>query len=243
MPTFIKIIYVILFLALAFQPHFSRHIGAVPKPYIESLVTVIIVAIAYLIFHLHRRQIHKQVDQIKVYDKRVSELQHQAFYDPLTGLPNRLLLKDRIVTAISSAKRYNQQVAILFLDLDRFKIINDTFGHKVGDLLLQEVGKRLQRHVREIDTVTRLGGDEFVVVLNEQNSPEGVIKVVESIMETLNRSYLIEGLEIATSASIGITVYPQHGQDQDLLLKRADETLYKVKKQGGKNYQFYNIIL
>jgi len=211
-----------------------------PRPFVESLVTVVIIGLAYLIFYMHRRQIHKQIDQLNVYDKQVSELQHQAFHDPLTGLPNRLLLKDRIATAVSRAKRYNQQVAVLFTDLDKFKMINDTYGHKIGDMLLQEVGQRLQQHIREIDTVARLGGDEFVVVLNEQSSKEDITKVVESMLEILNRPYRIQETELAVSASVGIAVYPDHGRDQDLLLKRADETLYEVKKQGGKNYKVYD---
>jgi diguanylate cyclase len=239
MSFFTKTIYALLFLALLFQPHFAKHIGIIPKPYVESVITAAILGIAYMTYYLNKRQVRKQADRLKVYDRRISELKHTAFHDSLTGLPNRLLLKDRIAAAISRAKRYNQQVAVLFMDLDKFKYINDAFGHKIGDLLLKEVARRLSENIRGIDTVARLGGDEFVIVLNEVNSLGNVITITDNIMLNLQPPYRLEHAELPISASIGISLYPDHGEHEDLLLKNADHALYQVKRSGGKNYQFY----
>lgn len=239
MSRFTKIIYTILFLTLLLQPHFAPHIGFVPKPFIESLVTVFILSLAALTYYLHRRLIRKQADRLKIYDEQVVYLKDQAFHDPLTGLPNRLLLKDRIVTSLSRAERYGEKVAILFMDIDKFKYINDTLGHKVGDLLLKEVGQRLKQHMRGADTVARLGGDEFVVVAGELQSKDAAEKLAESILQTLRQPYRFKETELSVSASIGISVYPEHGRHEDILLKLADDTLYKVKEQGGSNYLIY----
>jgi len=172
--------------------------------------------------------------------KRFEEqLLHIAHYDTLTELPNRLLFYDRLKQAIAQAERSQWDVGVLFIDLDRFKILNDTLGHGTGDELLRQVSTRLNATVRIGDTVGRLGGDEFAVILAELNNPEDAHIVSQKIMQAFKQSFALNGREVFVTASIGITVFPADGQDPDTLIKNADTAMYRAKGQGRDNIQFY----
>jgi diguanylate cyclase (GGDEF)-like protein/PAS domain S-box-containing protein len=167
------------------------------------------------------------------------EIQSLAYLDTLTGLPNRILLQDRLSEALIRAEREAHLVGVLFLDLDRFKPINDTLGHAVGDLLLKSVSDRLRECVRKSDTVARLGGDEFVVVLMSVHRELDTTLVAQDILDRLAQPFDIEGRDISTSASIGIAVYPRDARDASTLLKNADMAMYVAKDRGRNTYQFY----
>ncbi|NPU84972.1 MAG: diguanylate cyclase [Syntrophaceae bacterium] len=160
-------------------------------------------------------------------------VRHLAYHDPLTGLPNRALLQDRVETALAVAVRAKRQAALLVLDLDRFKEVNDTFGHALGDQLLTEVAGRLRQAVRESDTVARLGGDEFVVFLPEIGGDKAALRVAEKILESFTKDFVLEGHSIHSSTSIGIAYYPEDGKDCKTLLRKADEAMYRAKEEGG----------
>ena len=164
---------------------------------------------------------------------------HLANHDALTGLPNRRLLIDRLGQALALAHRERQHVAILFMDLDRFKTINDSLGHMVGDALLQTVAQRLSEILREGDTVSRLGGDEFVVVLPNLDRPKDAERVALKLVEALARPFEPGGHELRVSASIGISLFPEDGTDTESLLRNADSAMYHAKDMGRNNYQFF----
>ncbi len=166
-------------------------------------------------------------------------LRQLAEYDALTGLPNRVLLLDRMSSAIENARRHNQHLAVLFIDLDRFKNINDSLGHAVGDALLRQVARRLGDVVRSCDTVSRLGGDEFVVLLTELDSAARAGSVARKVLKTLATAYDLDGHELTVTPSIGITVFPDDGENRDLLLKNADAAMYHAKESGRNNYHFF----
>jgi len=164
-------------------------------------------------------------------------LQHIARHDPLTDLPNRDLFHDRLQTSLLWAQRNQTPLALLYLDLDKFKQVNDTLGHPVGDLLLQEVAQRLRQCVRESDTVGRIGGDEFLVLLNGIPLPEHALLVAEKIRAALDRPFDLAGHHVHVSPSIGVALYPDHGDDYKQLIRYADEAMYGAKKQGGNRFQ------
>jgi diguanylate cyclase (GGDEF)-like protein/PAS domain S-box-containing protein len=162
-----------------------------------------------------------------------------AYFDPLTGLPNRTLLRDRLSQALATARRQRHKVALLFIDLDRFKIINDSLGHSVGDLLLQEVAKRLNKCVREQDTVARLGGDEFLIVLTHLQKVQDAAVVAERVMDEMTASLNIQGHALNVSCSLGISIFPDHGPDGETLVKNADAAMYRAKQTGRNNSQLF----
>ena len=166
-------------------------------------------------------------------------LQKLANYDVLTGLINRTLLVDRLEQSIKSAKRHDARIALLFIDLDRFKPINDTFGHEAGDIVLVEVSNRLRARFREQDSVARLGGDEFVVVLEEIDAIDSVNKIVAELLIDLERAIPVINQTISISASIGITLFPDDGLDAELLLRNADVAMYNAKQTGKNRFQHY----
>lgn len=171
--------------------------------------------------------------------KRIENEIHQlAFYDPLTGSPNRHLLSDRLTQSISVARRENTQLCLVFLDLDRFKEVNDTLGHSAGDELLIEVAQRLKHCVRDKDTVCRFGGDEFILLLNDINE-KTVIEKAQMILETVLKPYVIQNEVLTLSASIGIAMYPRDGEDYATLLKNADTAMYGAKENGRNAFRFY----
>ena len=167
-------------------------------------------------------------------------LHYLAHHDVLTDLPNRLLFLERLSHALTHAQRSNKTCAMLFLDLDRFKKINDTMGHDIGDRLLQTVGERLKIVVRDGDTIARLGGDEFTVLLEGITSPEDVGNISRKILKELSRPFPIDHHQLYTSASIGISLFPTDGTDANTLLKNADAAMYRAKDHGRNNYKFYS---
>ncbi|MEG4332910.1 EAL domain-containing protein [Microcoleus sp. AT9_A2] len=166
-------------------------------------------------------------------------IRHQASHDPLTGLPNRLLFNERLSLALASAHQNGEMLAVIFLDLDRFKNVNDTLGHPVGDLLLQSVSRRLTNCLRVGDSMARWGGDEFTVLLYNINTPEEATKICQLIIQSLSTPFDFEGLELYIKASLGIALAPYDGEDAETLLKNADAAMYKAKQKGRNNYQFY----
>ncbi|MBW8307829.1 MAG: diguanylate cyclase [Thiobacillus sp.] len=164
-------------------------------------------------------------------------LQHIARHDPLTDLPNRELFHDRLQTALLWAKRNKKLLSLLYIDLDRFKQVNDALGHPIGDLLLQEVAHRLKQCVRESDTVGRVGGDEFLVLLHDIPLPEDAVVVAEKIRIALGRRYDLADQRVHISPSIGVALYPAHGDDYKQLIRYADEAMYNAKKSGGNRFQ------
>jgi len=171
--------------------------------------------------------------------KSAQFIRHQATYDPLTNLPNRVLFNDRLTQAIENAQRNSNKIGVLFIDLDRFKPVNDNYGHQVGDLLLKQAANRIETCLRDSDTVARLSGDEFAVLLLNVNKFDDAILVTEKIIDTLQETYRLEDLKLHCSASIGISFYPDDGKKSESLLRKADQAMYEVKKSGRNGWQFY----
>lgn len=176
-----------------------------------------------------------------VSDKRnlIKELAHQAHHDALTGLPNRLHFNEYLNQALAMAKRKRGMLSVMFLDLDRFKLINDTMGHNLGDVLLKDVAERIRHTLREGDTIARQGGDEFLVLLPEIRDEQEVVSVTERILGVFTHPILLDGNEVYMSTSIGISLYPNDGSDMETLVKQADTAMYYAKERGRNNYQFF----
>ncbi|MES9858411.1 MAG: sensor domain-containing diguanylate cyclase [Sedimenticola sp.] len=166
------------------------------------------------------------------------QIKHLGSHDVLTDLPNRALLLDRLEVAIEKAKRYSQHIAILFIDLDGFKAINDEMGHRMGDKLLQQISVKLQLSVRKADTVARFGGDEFVLVLTEAGSRKDIARVTNKTQAAIKKPFAIDDEQLLVGCSIGIAIYPQHGTTPDQLIIKADQAMYKAKKRGGNSMHF-----
>ena len=174
-------------------------------------------------------------------DRKLAEKQIQflAYYDALTGLPNRTLLQDRLAKALAGARRHKHKVALLFLDLDRFKDINDSLGHSVGDLLLQEVAERLKKWGREQDTVARLGGDEFLITVTQVKDLTDVAVAAERLMDAMTAPFVVQEHSLNVDCSIGISIFPEHGADCETLIKNADAAMYGAKDSGRNNFRFF----
>lgn len=166
------------------------------------------------------------------------QLEHMAQHDQLTGLPNRFLLKDRLQQALLQAKRRKSKFAVLYLDLDGFKLVNDTHGHEAGDAVLVEVAKRLLACTRESDTVARLGGDEFTVLMGEIQEEGNAERVASLIIKTLSEPIALADTTCVIGVSVGIALYPKDGDTPDALLSQSDAALYRVKRQGRNGFQF-----
>ena len=172
--------------------------------------------------------------------KRAEErLMYLAQYDHLTGLVNRTLFRDRLVQAMARSKRLQQPLGLMLLDLDRFKAVNDTMGHSVGDQLLKAVADRLQACIREVDTVARMGGDEFTIILEGLSSDSDIRIVAQRITNSLAEPFQMKDHTASIGVSIGITVYPSDDHEIDELLKHADAAMYRAKQQGGSSFQFH----
>lgn len=167
-----------------------------------------------------------------------AQIRHLATHDVLTGLPSMRLAKDRLSMALAAAHRNREAVAVMFLDLDGFKEVNDTFGHDTGDSVLVEVARRLRSCLRETDTAARIGGDEFLVVATGLRTPEGAAQVAEKIVRLLSRPFPCDDGEAAVGVSIGIALYPADGADAQSLIRQADKTMYRVKKSGKNGFRF-----
>ncbi|MBH0207788.1 MAG: hypothetical protein A4C66_13450 [Nitrospira sp. HN-bin3] len=181
------------------------------------------------------RSIHYAIER-----KRAEErLTYLAQYDQLTGLVNRSLFRDRLVQAMARSKRLQQPLGLMLLDLDRFKPVNDTLGHSVGDQLLKVVAERLHECVREVDTVARMGGDEFTIILEGLMCEEDISLVARRITTSLSEPFMLGEHQVVISVSIGITIYPTDDHDIDELLTHADAAMYRAKQQGGNSFQFH----
>jgi len=170
----------------------------------------------------------------------VERIRHSALHDSLTGLANRGLLLDQGEKEISRAKRYGGKIGVVFIDLDRFKAVNDTLGHEVGDQLLRELGRRIQAKFRENDTLARFGGDEFVAIMPDFNGREAGLALAQKVLQVVSEPIALKGLEYRIGASIGISVYPQDGQSLEELIARADSAMYRAKERGGNQVCFYD---
>ncbi len=171
--------------------------------------------------------------------EKEQHLDYLAHYDPLTDLPNRILLNDRLSHGFEKALRYGHQAALFFLDLDRFKVVNDTVGHAAGDQLLKEVALRLKALVRQSDTLARLGGDEFVVFLERITEEDQILRLVQKIMESMAQPIYLAGKPFYLTVSVGVSIYPNDGPDAETMMKCADVAMYRAKAQGGDSYQIY----
>jgi len=180
---------------------------------------------------LEVRLLYKQLEQYS------RALESMALHDALTGLPNRRLLFDRLALAIAHARRNKSSMAVMYLDLDGFKQINDTLGHDAGDTLLSMVADRLVAAVRQEDTVARLGGDEFVIVLWELLHADGVAKLVSKVIQAVSQPYSIQDRCVSMTVSVGVGIYPLHGEDVETLMKSADLALYEAKRTGKNDYR------
>ncbi len=168
-----------------------------------------------------------------------NKFREMALFDSLTGLPNRVLFMDRLNQALSISRRHRHKVGLLFLDLDRFKNVNDTLGHAAGDMLLKETAVRLKDCVRESDTVARLGGDEFTIILTQIVTEDDAAVVAKKVIETLSNRFKLGDHECSIGTSIGISTYPSDADSPEILLKNADAAMYNAKDQGRNNYQFF----
>lgn len=212
------------------------------------LILILLLSAVYYIYIKHYKKFmdrmnERLINEVALKTNQLEEknksLEHIANHDFLTKLPNRLLFIDRLEQNIRYAKRHQTSIAILFLDLDRFKEINDTFGHEVGDLLLQEITKRLQPKLRTYDTFARLGGDEFTIIIEDVQNQK-VIEIIEKIFSRIKDPIYIQGNTLHISFSIGVSCFPEDGQTTEILLRNADTAMYQAKESGRNTYRFYN---
>jgi diguanylate cyclase len=204
---------------------------AIPAIAVLAITTILLVYDSHL--DSRTRKHNAQLEQAN------AQLEHAATHDSLTGLPNRVLLADRLDQATAQSERYSRGFAVLVVDLDRFKSINDSLGHIAGDQMLKEVAQRLSWLLRKADTLARLGGDEFVLVLNEISGPRDAEAVASKVLARLAEPVTLSGLEVQISASIGISIFPDDGVDAETLLQHADAAMYHAKKNGRNAFQFF----
>jgi diguanylate cyclase (GGDEF)-like protein len=188
------------------------------------------------------RELAHTVQQLQVEiegrEKIAAELDFLANHDALTGLPSLRLCKDRLDQSLAEARRNRQTSAVMFLDLDGFKTINDQHGHEFGDLVLKATADRIKAEIRETDTVARIGGDEFVIILSSLPETEIANRIAASVIEQIARPFDIKNTEVLISASIGISLYPQNGTTAEALIRSADKAMYRVKRQGKNDFGF-----
>lgn len=177
----------------------------------------------------HYSRLAQQIARLR---KDLTDMEFRATHDPLTELPNRLLFRDRLLQAIAAAERRDLQVAVLYIDLDNMKQVNDSHGHTVGDQLLKEIGKRLAASVRESDTVARLGGDEFAVIQTDINDQNDAAHMAKKLLQAINTNYDHQGQLIYPGASVGISLFPEHTKSVDTLLSLADSAMYEAKRSN-----------
>jgi diguanylate cyclase len=204
---------------------------AVPAIAVLAITTILLVYDAHL--DSRTRKHNAQLERAN------AQLEHAATHDALTGLPNRVLLADRLAQVTAQSERYSRGFAVLVVDLDRFKSINDSLGHIAGDDMLKEVARRLSQMLRKADTLARLGGDEFVLVLNEISGPRDAETVASKVLASMANPVELSGLDVQISASIGISVFPEDGVDAETLLQHADAAMYHAKKNGRNAFQFF----
>ena len=209
-----------------------------------EVFSIIISMIFYILsaVYAERKKAERNLkDYVMQLEQALETIRQHALHDILTGLPNRKSMEERFGVTKSLATRHGHKVAMLFLDLDQFKNVNDTLGHSVGDMVLKEVSSRLQNSIRQVDTVARLGGDEFIIILSEIQQTQDIENVAQKVLQSFNEPLSILEHEIQTSTSIGIAVYPEAGEDINDLLRSADIALYRAKDKGRNQYQFYDL--
>jgi diguanylate cyclase (GGDEF)-like protein len=200
------------------------------------MLILVLAALGYMRRQLDQSRRRASEEQVA----HAARVEHLAYHDGLTGLPNRSLFSNLLSQSLKLAQRHTRRLAVLFLDLDRFKHINDTLGHEAGDQLLKEVAVRLRASVRESDTIARLGGDEFVAMLPEIEDARVVPTIARRILAEIARPFLLRGQEFRVTASIGISIYPQDGLDEQTLKKNADIAMYHAKEEGKNNFRFFS---
>jgi diguanylate cyclase (GGDEF)-like protein len=220
-------------LSMTSQPAFETRFGRDLAPVIAITGTAFSLALALLVWLM----VTGRARAVRLAAVMTEELRHVAQHDPLTLLPNRALFSDRLSQELARAKRDNGHFALIFLDLDNFKPINDTFGHAVGDQVLKQVAHRIQVAIRAVDTVGRIGGDEFVVLIAGLNNTAAVLAMAEKIHQTLRQGFAVNDHQLQISASVGVAVYPDDGSDELTLTRSADEAMYRAKKNGRDNIQ------
>lgn len=218
-------------LRIAVQPHAVTHVAAI----CAAIYCVAMIVLARTNERLLNSSLRLQFINLEL----AQELEALATRDPLTGLPNRIIVAERLRTALLRAVRSPHEVAVMFVDCDRFKYVNDTYGHGVGDEYLKGVAKTLQSAVREVDTVARLGGDEFIVLLERCGDRESVDRILQRIRHRASQPLPIGGHEIVPKLSIGVSCYPGDGTDGEALIRQADEAMYAAKRSGGDAVRYY----
>ncbi len=229
-------------LALHTLPSFDKSIDRTESWLILGggmLLSALLFGFLYALATQHANVNHRASQLTQDLQQSEERFRHLAHHDPLTELPNRALLQEQGARALGRARRSKNHVGILFIDLDRFKTINDSLGHSVGDALLREVADRIRQTVREFDTVARMGGDEFVVLLTDLADPADAGRVAQHILESLAKVTIIDGHHLHITPSIGISLFPDDGNDFDALLKHADAAMYLAKDNGRNGYQFF----
>lgn len=189
--------------------------------------------------YINREFWESKINAVRVDSKTKQRLHELTYHDALTNLPNRDLFHDRVQQSIHNAKRRNTLSCVMFVGLDRFNKINDTFGHQTGDQLLVDVSKRISRTLRENDTIARYSGDTFAIALSNMNDARDAARVANKIIEEFGQPFELDGLEVFVTTSIGMTIYPTDAKSADQLIKNAESTMYRAKEQGGNNYQYY----
>jgi diguanylate cyclase (GGDEF)-like protein len=202
----------------------------------STLVVLILAMLGRLSWQLQQARSRAMEEKVE----HAQRVEYLAYHDALTDLPNRALFSRLLTQGMHQARRYERGLALLFLDLDRFKIINDSLGHDAGDELLQEVARRLLASVRQSDVVARLGGDEFVVLLPEINEGSQAAPIADKILAAVSKPFTLAGQEFRVTVSIGVSIFPADGEDEETLMKNADVAMYHAKEQGKNNFQFYS---
>ena len=225
---------VLLTCIAALQHHFISHVPLIPRNFI--IPSTVGTLSGFFIGLYHRRLRQRETRLQEAYN----DIWHSAYYDHLTGLPNRTLLLDRLRQAVAHARRQGETLGVLLLDIDRFKRINESLGHTLGDQLLLMVAERIAACIRDSDSVARLGGDEFVLLMPNLKHPDDAALVANKILETIAVPVDLENQEVFCSCSIGIIMAPLDGDDEETILKHADIAMYKAKDAGGNCYRFYS---
>jgi len=224
-----------LLLSIAALQHlFVSHVPLIPRNFV---IPVLVGASIGLFIGLYHRRLLQREDRLQ---EAYHDIWQSAYYDQLTGLPNRTLLLDRLRQAVANACRHQQTLGVLLLDIDRFKRINESLGHTLGDQLILLVAERISSCIRDSDSVARLGGDEFVLLMPDLKHPDDVALVANKILTAVAQPIELEGQEVFCSCSIGIILAPLDGDDGDTILKHADIAMYKAKDAGGNCYRFYS---